>query len=141
MMDDSGMKIVVAGILKHGDTVLVCRRRANQPHPLKWEFPGGKAEPGESPVAALQRELREELGIDSDPGTEITRYEFVYPGQEKSGREKILLIFLLVAVWRGAIENRIFDQIVWAQPDRLREFDFLEGDFPFICLHFGDAVG
>jgi 8-oxo-dGTP diphosphatase len=121
------MTTVVAGILEHGGAVLICRRRADQPHPLKWEFPGGKVESDESPVAALQRELNEELGIDSDPATEITRYEFSYPG-----KNPILLIFLRVTNWRGAIENRIFETIVWERPDLLRQYDFLEGDIPFL---------
>lgn len=121
------MTTVVAGILERGDAVLICRRRADQPHALKWEFPGGKVEPNESPVAALQRELNEELGIDSDPATEIARYEFSYPG-----KNPILLIFLSVTKWRGEIENRIFETVVWERRNLLRQYDFLEGDIPFL---------
>jgi 8-oxo-dGTP diphosphatase len=127
------MTIVVAGILKRGDTILICRRRADQAHALKWEFPGGKVEAGESAADALQRELREELGIDSDPAAELTRYEFAYPG-----RDKILLIFLLVSGWRGAIENRIFDAMIWARGRDLRQYEFLEGDIPFIFRYFAE---
>ena len=122
------MTIVVAAILQRGNTILICQRRADQQHALKWEFPGGKVEPGELPVAALQRELQEELGIDSDPATEIIRYEFVYPG-----KNPILLIFLRVTAWRGEIENRIFARIVWEDLARLRQYDFLEGDAPFLA--------
>ena len=74
------MTTVVAGVLERDGKILICRRRADQPHPLKWEFPGGKLEAGESPEAALIRELREELGIESEAGSEIMRYEFAYPG-------------------------------------------------------------
>ena len=81
----------------------------------------------ETPIAALQRELQEELGIDSEPATEITRYEFAYPG-----KNPILLIFQRVTAWRGSLQNRIFDQIVWEHPDRLHFYDFLEGDVPFL---------
>jgi len=118
---------VVAGVLERDRRILICRRRADQPHPLKWEFPGGKLEPGESPETALVRELREELGIESEAGPEIMRYEFTYPG-----KQPILLIFVKVTAWRGDIENRIFDAILWERPEALAAYDFLEGDAPFL---------
>jgi 8-oxo-dGTP diphosphatase len=121
------MTTVVAGILERGDEILICRRRADQAHALKWEFPGGKVEAGESPGEALRRELREELGIDAETGTEITRYEFAY-----AGKNAILLIFFRVTGWRGEVENRIFEEIRWERPGRLHEYDFLEGDLPFL---------
>jgi len=121
------MTTVVAGVLQHNGKILICRRRAHQPHPLKWEFPGGKLEPGESPHTALIRELREELGIESEPGAEITRYEFAYPG-----KQPILLIFIQVPAWRGNIENRIFETILWETSEALSNHDFLEGDAPFL---------
>ena len=123
------MTTVVAGILKRNGRILICRRRADQPHPLKWEFPGGKLEAGESPQSALARELREELGIESEPGVELMRCEFAYPG-----KQPILLIFLAVANWQGEIENRIFEQILWEKPDALETYDFLEGDAPFLTF-------
>jgi 8-oxo-dGTP diphosphatase len=62
-------KLVVAGIVVGDDgRVLISQRRADQSLPLLWEFPGGKVEPGEAPVAALVRELREELAIDVEVG-------------------------------------------------------------------------
>ncbi|MDP9169755.1 MAG: NUDIX domain-containing protein, partial [Acidobacteriota bacterium] len=69
------MTAVVAGLLVSDGLFLICRRRADQPHPLKWEFPGGKIEAGESPQQALARELREELGIESEPAVELARYQ------------------------------------------------------------------
>lgn len=90
---------------------------------MKWEFPGGKLEPGESPETALVRELREELGIEATAGPELMRYEFSY-----AGKKPILLIFLRVAVWVGEVQNRIFEEILWARPDRFEGYDFLEGD-------------
>jgi len=121
------MTTVVAGILERNDTILICRRRADQPHALKWEFPGGKLEAGETPDGALRRELREELGIDAGPATEIARYEFSYPA-----KNPILLIFLRVQDWHGAVENIIFETIAWADPASLKSYDFLEGDMPFL---------
>jgi 8-oxo-dGTP diphosphatase len=121
------MTEVVAGVLERDGKILICQRRADQPHPLKWEFPGGKLEPGESPEIALVRELREELGIESEPGSEIMRYEFTYPG-----KQPIRLIFREVTQWRGQIENRIFETILWESPQALPALDFLEGDAAFL---------
>ena len=121
------MTEVVAGILEAEGRILICRRRSDQAHALKWEFPGGKIEPCETPQQALVRELREELGIESEPAREIMRYEFAYPG-----KKPILLIFLRVPAWTGEIEDRIFDTILWESRENLKDYDFLEGDEPFI---------
>ena len=121
------MTKVVAGVLERAGRILICQRRADQPHALKWEFPGGKLEEGESPETALERELREELGIEAEVGDEIMRYEFAY-----SGKQPILLIFLNIAGWRGDIENRIFEAIRWEPREALSSWDFLEGDAPFL---------
>lgn len=122
------MTEVVAGILEQDGRILICRRRSDQVHALKWEFPGGKIESGETPEQALVRELREELGIESEPARELTRYEFTYPG-----KKPILLIFLRVPAWTGQIEDRIFDTILWESRENLKDYDFLEGDGPFIA--------
>src|SRR4029077_3439302 len=57
-------KLVVAALVRDGGRVLMSRRRADQAMPLLWEFPGGKVEPGEAPVDALARGVREELGCE-----------------------------------------------------------------------------
>src|ERR1017187_9649532 len=82
---------VVAAVLQSGDKILVGQRMPQQSHPLKWEFPGGKVEPGESPEQALARELEEELGISGASGEGMTRYLFTYPG-----KDPIQLIFFRV---------------------------------------------
>ena len=67
--------------------------------------------------------VAQELGIEADPPTEITRYEFAYPG-----KNPILLIFLSVPGWSGEIENRIFKDVRWVSLTDLPRFDFLEAD-------------
>ena len=118
---------VVAGILEREGRVLICQRTAAQSHPLKWEFPGGKVEEGETPEAALARELTEELAITGVESEEIKRYEFAYPG-----KGPILLIFLRVTRFSGEPRNVIFHEIRWAPANRLATFDFLEGDRDFL---------
>ncbi|HLY18793.1 MAG TPA: (deoxy)nucleoside triphosphate pyrophosphohydrolase [Bryobacteraceae bacterium] len=119
--------MVVAAIIRRGGRILICRRRAGDAHPLKWEFPGGKIENGETPPRALARELREELAIHARIGPEIERYQFTYPG-----KNPILLIFHTVEDFAGDPQNRVFQEIRWAHPADLPDFDFLEGDVDFL---------
>ena len=121
------MTVVVAAVVVRAGKILVCQRRADGAHPMKWEFPGGKVEAGEEPSAALARELEEELGIEAEIGEEITRYEYAYPG-----RAAILLIFYGVTRFAGEPRNRVFAEIRWEEAGRLPEYDFLDGDVDFV---------
>jgi 8-oxo-dGTP diphosphatase len=107
--------------------VLIGRRQPAQAHPLKWEFPGGKVEPGESPPQALTRELEEELGIREAAGEEIARYEYTYPG-----RAPITLFFFRITSYQGEPRNLIFHEMRWESRESLGRFDFVEGDLPFL---------
>ena len=121
------MTTVVAAVIQRGGSILIGQRKNEGHHPLKWEFPGGKVEPDETPEAAAVRELEEELGIRASVDREIMRYEFQYPG-----RLPILLIFYRIADFEGEPVNRDFEQIRWESPERLADYDFLEGDARFI---------
>jgi len=118
---------VVAAIIEREGRVLICRRRRDQQHALKWEFPGGKVEAGEAPAAALRRELEEELGIRAEIGRQIAGYPYTYPG-----RAPIRLIFFAVTEFAGEIQNRVFEEISWEQYASLPAYDFLEGDVEFV---------
>ncbi|MGH7828887.1 MAG: (deoxy)nucleoside triphosphate pyrophosphohydrolase [Candidatus Binatia bacterium] len=118
---------VVAALIYQGQRVLACQRTEQGPFPLKWEFPGGKVEEGESFLTALQREIREELGIEVRSAQEIFRHRHLYPDQLD-----VELIFFSVESYTGVIENRSFHQLLWVKPEKLTELDFLEGDLPFI---------
>jgi len=114
---------VSAGIIVENGRVLACRRRADQPHGNKWEFPGGKREPDETIEECLQRELREELGIEAEPGAIVWRTEHTYPG-----RPTVALAFFAVRQYRGALVNQSFAEIRWVDLDDLTALDFLEAD-------------
>ena len=119
---------VVAAILQNDDgKILVGQRRPEQSHPLKWEFPGGKVEPGESPEQALARELEEELGIRGAAGEELTRYPYTYPG-----KDAIELIFFRVRTFSGEPRNLIFRDMRWQPGPELAVLDFVDGDRAFI---------
>src|SRR5216683_184802 len=99
---------VVAAVIERGGLILIAQRKSNSRHALKWEFPGGKVEAGETPESALVRELEEELGIRAIIEREITRYEYHYPG-----RDRILLVFYRVVRFEGELRNLDFEQIRW----------------------------
>src|SRR3974377_107901 len=98
--------IVVAGVLHRDGMVLIGKRMAGARHALKWEFPGGKVEAGETPKQALVRELREELGIEAVVGPEIARYE-----QASRRRAPLLLLFHSIDSFTGEPRGATFDQI------------------------------
>ena len=118
---------VVAAIIERNGSILVGRRTPAQSHPLKWEFPGGKVEAGETPAQALARELEEELGIRGAACTEIARYSFAYPG-----KKAIDLIFLRVTSFEGEPQNLVFHDLRWQPKPELAHLDFLEGDREFL---------
>lgn len=118
---------VVAAILEQHGQIFIGRRSERQSHPLQWEFPGGKVEPGESPEQALTRELEEELGIRNATGHEILRYTFQYPN-----RTAITLIFFRILTYDGELGNLIYPETRWVKREELSQFDFVKGDRQFL---------
>lgn len=123
------MRQVVAAIFVRDEDskILVCQRKKDQPLPLKWEFPGGKIEPGEQPVAALRRELEEELGITAEIGDEVAHITHQY----KNGGG-VELTFFRVKSFTGEIQNRIFKDVRWVERRNLPTLDFLEADVKLV---------
>jgi 8-oxo-dGTP diphosphatase len=119
--------IVVAGVLCRDGKLLIGQRLSGDRHGLKWEFPGGKVEPGETPKEALVRELREELGVECEIGRELARYEHV-----TRGRGPLLLLFLQVDRCHGEPKAVAFEEIRWELPQDLSGFDLLDGDLDFV---------
>jgi len=122
----AGLDVVAAFMMREGK-ILICQRKAGGRHPLKWEFPGGKVESGEDPRAALRRELREELGVDAFIGAEMDVYDVAYPDGFRAR-----LRFYRVTRFDGEPRNLDFAQIVWEVPEKLPDYDFLEGDITFV---------
>ncbi len=118
---------VVAGLLFMENKLLVCQRGPNGAFPLKWEFPGGKLEKGESWEGALRRELKEELAIEVEGTHELFATTHTYPGIYK-----VKLKFFEIRRFHGVLQNRVFRAIDWVGVDDLKRLDFLEADLPLI---------
>ena len=116
-----------AGAGTAGAEVLICQRKPDQPMSLKWEFPGGKVEDGETSEQALARELDEELGIHATIGRKVARVRHKY----RNGGA-IDLQFFVVDEFQGAIENRIFNEVRWSSLAELPGYDFLSADLGLI---------
>jgi 8-oxo-dGTP diphosphatase len=114
---------IVAGLIFRDRRLLVCQRHATATFPLKWEFPGGKVENGESDFDALRRELKEELGIEIHDAELISEYEYVY-----ADGPRVSLCFYKVQSFEGATKNMVFQQMSWVKVTDLGSLDFLEGD-------------
>ena len=107
--------------------ILICQRKPDQPMSLKWEFPGGKIEAGETSEAALERELNEELGIDATIGPKIVGLRHRY----RNGTS-VDLQFFLVTEFQGELQNRIFNEVKWSTLEALPGYDFLAADVSLV---------
>jgi 8-oxo-dGTP diphosphatase len=119
---------VVAALICRDGRLLACQRHETAAFPLKWEFPGGKLENAESPSEALQRELKEELGIEVREVSQVYQSEHVY----REGL-RVCLRFFKVPKYDGEIKNFVFHQIRWVQLSELAGMDFLDGDRPLVA--------
>jgi 8-oxo-dGTP diphosphatase len=116
------MRTVVAAVIERSDRrLLIGQRRRGDTSPLKWEFPGGKVEKGETPKDALARELKEELGATLQKCTPIGRVVHKYA----EAPEDLEILFFAAAIADGELKPRPFEQIAWALPKELGEYDFL----------------
>jgi 8-oxo-dGTP diphosphatase len=119
---------VVAGLIYRDGRLLVCQRRADAAFPLKWEFPGGKVEGGEADLAALTRELYEELAIEVREAKFFCQHDHSYPKGPT-----VSLSFYNVCEFDGEPQNLVFERISWLKLPDLEQLDFLDGDRPLIA--------
>lgn len=116
------MRVIVAGVIERSDRrLLIGQRRRTDTSPLKWEFPGGKVEEGETPEAALARELKEELGATLRKSVPIGRVVHKYAQTP----EELEILFYAVEIAEGTLTPRPFEEIAWVLPKELGNYDFL----------------
>jgi len=129
---------VVAAMIEQRGRLLICQRRRGGPFELKWEFPGGKIRRGETPRAALARELREELGVAARIGREIYRTRHYYAEMAAD----VGIAFFTATRLFPAPRNIVFERIVWARRGDLRRYDFLAADRALVArLVRGEFAG
>lgn len=116
------MIVVAAGIVSQNGKIMLCQRKPEDKLGLKWEFPGGKLEPGESPQRALERELREELAIETRTGRIFDVHH-----DTASGRD-ILVLFFRSELISGEPQTVECNAVHWVEPARLTEYDLAPAD-------------
>ncbi len=122
------MKQVTAAVLEKGGKVLIAQRRAGDALAGKWEFPGGKLEPGETPEACLRRELMEEFGVDTEIGAFICASRFEYK------HFHIELLAYRAKHLSGEFQLNDHEAIAWVAPADLPKYDFASADLPVVDL-------
>jgi 8-oxo-dGTP diphosphatase len=118
--------VVVGAALLHEGRLLAARRSAPPELAGRWELPGGKLEPGESPEQALVRELREELGIEAEPLERV-------PGEWALKSPYVLRVWTarLLSGTPEPLEDH--DELRWLTPEDADSVDWLDLDRPAVA--------
>ena len=113
---------VVAAIIKKDNLYLVAQRNRDKHMGLKWEFPGGKVDPGETLQEALVREIYEELNID------INIHEKLAEERYKDNEINIILHYFLCTIKNGVINLNEHEAMEWTDKENFNQYDFVKGD-------------
>ncbi len=110
--------------------VLLARRPEGKKMAGLWEFPGGKLDPGETPEAALIRELKEELGIDVSAAC-LAPFAFASHAYD---RFHLLMPLYVCRRWKGLLKGREGQTLAWVRPQKLTDYEMPPADKPLIPL-------
>ncbi len=137
------IRVTAAVIIENG-RILATQRHEHDSTGGKWEFPGGKIEPGETPEACLQRELREELDVDAEIGELFMETTHAYPSKT------VELLVYHAAIRAGTIMLHAHQAYRWMRADELEQLDWLAADWQIVAkiqaefclskLYFDDHV-
>lgn len=131
-MSGSGVRlilVVAVALIDPDGRVLLARRPEGKPMAGLWEFPGGKVHSGELPESALIRELREELGIETDARclAPLTFASHAYDDFH------LLMPLYVCRVWRGIVQPCEGQQLAWVRADRLSDYPMPPADIPLVA--------
>jgi 8-oxo-dGTP diphosphatase len=113
---------VVAAIIKKNNLYFIAKRNRLKYFGLKWEFPGGKVEFGESLENALKREVKEELNI------KIIVHKKIIEKNYTDNKINIILIYFLCQIIKGSIKLNEHEESQWVRLEDLNKYDFVPGD-------------
>ena len=118
---------VAAAVIRHGNRIFAAQRGYG-PYKNRWEFPGGKIEPGETPEQTLVREIREELDTEIDVGGKLAHVEYDYPEFHLS------MDCYWCTVRNGNLTLKEHEAARWLCMDELNTVDWLPADLEVIAL-------
>ena len=125
------MITVVTAVIERGDRrILIGQRRRGDSSPLKWEFPGGKLEPGETPETSLIRELKEELGIDVKSSCLAPA---TFASHAYDDFHLIMYLFLCLR-WEGIPHGAEGQALLWKRPAEMRDLPMPPADRPLVAM-------
>src|SRR5439155_8117802 len=122
--------VAAVALIDADGRVLLAERPAGKHLAGLWEFPGGKVQPGETPEAALIRELAEELGINTSESclAPFTFASHAYP------EFHLLMPLYVCRKWTGIVVPREVQRLKWVRPARLGEYEMPPADKPLIAM-------
>ena len=130
-MSGAGVLLVAAVALVDSDgRVLLARRPEGKSMAGLWEFPGGKVHDGETPEAALIRELREELAIDT---VESCLAPFTFASHRYEDFHLLMPLYLC-RVWQGTPRAQEGQALAWVRPLRMRDYPMPPADKPLVAM-------
>lgn len=135
-VDPVPVRVCCAVIVEEGG-ILLTQRSRQMPHPMKWEFPGGKVKEDEQPEACIRREIREELSI------EISVEEELPTVKHHNGSRALELIPFICQHLEGVIELAEHQAYRWVPVEELVNMDLLEADVEVVRLlksHLGEGT-
>jgi 8-oxo-dGTP diphosphatase len=120
--------VAAAALVDSDNRVLICKRPEGKSLSGLWEFPGGKVDPGETPEAALSRELKEELGIEV---CETCLAPFTFASHAYRDFHLLMPLYLC-RNWEGEISPQEGQEVAWVRAKRLADYPMPPADAPLI---------